>query len=204
MRSPSSERGALGRGGRAGGADGRGSAPGTASSGLDRCAVALDRITNACGAAAALALVAACVVVCQMVFVRAVLGASTVWQTEFVLYSVVAATLIGSPYVLARGGHVRVGLLAERAPAGARRALSLVAAGIGLAFCATLAWSGWRYFAEAWAEGWVTESVWAPPLWAVLLPLPLGVGLLTLQYVLEVACVIAGRPGPAAGGPPPR
>src|SRR5690606_1757922 len=142
--------------------------------------------------------------VCQMVFVRSVLGASTIWQTEFVLYAVVAATLIGSPYVLTRGGHVGVDILAQRVrgrPGG--RMLAVVSAAIGIVFCAVLAWSGWRYFHEAWREGWVTESVWAPPLWIVLLPLPVGVGLLTLQYVVDaIATAGQGASRPVSPAPP--
>ncbi len=41
-----------------------------------------------------------------MVFVRAVLGQSSIWQTEFVTFSLVAATFIGAPYILLTRGHV--------------------------------------------------------------------------------------------------
>jgi TRAP-type C4-dicarboxylate transport system permease small subunit len=150
-------------------------------------------LSNACGFIAVVCLAAACVVVCQMVFVRYVLESSTIWQTEFVLYGVVAATLIGSPYVLATHGHVKVDLLSQLLPPAAGRALRAVAALLGIAFCVVLAWSGWRYFYEAWTEGWVTESVWAPPLWIVLAPLPLGIGVLTLQYVVELIEIATGR-----------
>lgn len=153
---------------------------------------AVRRLSQACGVLAGLLLVAACAVVCQMVFVRYVLNASTVWQTEFVLYSIVAATLIGSPYVLALRGHVGVDLVGVYAGPRLRRALAVSAACAGIAFCAVLAWSGWRYFNEARVEGWVTESVWAPPLWIVLAPLPIGIGLLTLQYVIDLWCLLAG------------
>ena len=160
------------------------------------------RLSQVCGVLAALCLGAACLVVCQMVFVRRVLDESTVWQTEFVTYAVVAATLIGSPYVLALRGHVNVDLLGQALGPRARRLLDVAAAGIGIAFCAVLAASGWRYFHEAWAEGWVTETVWAPPLWIVLLPLPLGVGMLTLQYVVDLAALATGR-GAESAGPEP-
>jgi len=76
----------------------------------------------------------------------------------------------------------------------------------GLLFCAVLAWpglawpglawSGWLYFHEAWTEGWVTETVWAPPLWIVLLPLSLGIGVLALQYLADIACLVTGREPP--------
>lgn len=160
---------------------------------LDRIVRAVALVSRACGTLAALLMIVACAVVCQMVFVRYVLNASTIWQTEFVLFSVVAATLIGSPYVLATRGHVGVDFVASHMGALGRRTLGIVASLTGIAFCAVLAWSGWRYFHEALVEGWVTESVWAPPLWLVLLPLPLGIGLLTLQYVVDLACLVAGR-----------
>jgi TRAP-type C4-dicarboxylate transport system permease small subunit len=159
---------------------------------LDAIVRGVGRLSKACGALAALLMIAACGVVCQMVFVRYVLNASTIWQTEFVLFSIVAATLVGSPYVLATRGHVGVDFVATHAGARGRRALGVLAAVVGIAFCVVLAWSGWRYFHEAWTEGWVTESVWAPPLWIVLLPLPLGIGLLTLQYVVDLVCLVAG------------
>ena len=46
-----------------------------------------------------------------MVFVRYVLNQNTIWQTDFVTYSLVAATFIGSPYVLMTRGHVNVDVL---------------------------------------------------------------------------------------------
>lgn len=156
-------------------------------------AAAVRRLSQLFGMLAAVCLALACLVVCQMVFMRYVLGASTVWQTEFVLYSVVAATLLGSPYVLAERGHVNVDLVNHYLGSAARRVLAVVASLMGVAFCAVLAFTGLSYFEEAWVGEWVTESVWAPPLWIVLLPLPLGMGLLTLQYLVELARVVAGR-----------
>jgi TRAP-type C4-dicarboxylate transport system permease small subunit len=160
---------------------------------------AIGALSKVCGIIAALLLIAACGVVCQMVAARYLLNASTIWQTEFVLYSVVAATLIGSPYVLATRGHVGIDLVASRCGPGGSRALGILASSIGLAFCALLAWSGSGYFAEAWSAGWVTESVWAPPLWIVLLPLPIGLGALTLQYAVDFACLVTRVSVPLVG-----
>ena len=46
-----------------------------------------------------------------MVFSRYLLGESTIWQTEFVTYILIAATFLGSPYVLILRGHISIGLL---------------------------------------------------------------------------------------------
>lgn len=146
----------------------------------------VDALSRAAGAIATLLLAGAVLVVCQMIFVRYVLNGSTIWQTEFVIFSIVAATFIGSPYVLLHRGHVRVDLLPDALTGRRRLALEIVAGLLSITFCALLAWAGWHYFYEAASRGWRTETVWALPLWIPLLPLPLGFGLLCLQYVAEL------------------
>lgn len=131
-------------------------------------------------------LAAAVAVVCQMVFIRYVLNGSTVWQTEFVIYSVTAAIFLAAPQTLAEKGHVRIDLLSARAGPRGRLALEVFAALASLAFLGPLAWSGWRYFHKAWANGWLTETAWELPFWIPLLPLPVGMFLLCLQYAAEI------------------
>lgn len=131
-------------------------------------------------------LAAAVAVICQMVFIRYVLNGSTVWQTEFVIYSVTAAIFLGSPQTLAEKGHVRIDLLSARAGPRGRLALEVVAALVSVLFLGTLAWSGWHYFYRAWSNNWLTETAWELPLWIPLLPLPAGMTLLCLQYGVEI------------------
>jgi TRAP-type C4-dicarboxylate transport system permease small subunit len=59
-------------------------------------------------------------ITCQMIFIRFVLNGSTVWQTEAVIYLMIAATLIGLPYVQRLRGHVNVDLLPLALPPRAR------------------------------------------------------------------------------------
>lgn len=125
-------------------------------------------------------------IVSQMVFLRYVLNASTIWQTEFVIYALVAATFLGSPYVLLEKGHVNIDILQKVSGPRVRLALEIASSVVGLTFCVLFAWSGWHHFYEAWANNWTTDTVWAPPLWILLLPIPAGVGLLCLQYVAEI------------------
>ncbi len=147
---------------------------------------AVDRLSQACGAVGIALIMASVLVVSQMVFVRYVLNGSTVWQTEFVIYALVAATFLGSPYVLLHKGHVNVDILVANATHGAKFYFKLLGDLIGLLFCGLLAWSGWEHFHEAWAGNWTTDTVWALPLWIPLLPLPAGIGILCLQYVAEI------------------
>lgn len=146
-----------------------------------------DSLSRIGGVVAILLLIGAVLVVSQMVFVRYVLTGSTIWQTEFVTYSLIAATFLGSPYVLLHKGHVNVDLLQNQASPGVRRLMQFLSGLLSILFCALLAWSGWEHFHEALVNNWTTDTVWKLPLWIPLLPLPLGVGLLVLQYLAELA-----------------
>ncbi|PHS78457.1 MAG: hypothetical protein COB59_06995 [Rhodospirillaceae bacterium] len=149
-------------------------------------------LSKACGVFAAALVGSAILVVCQMVVMRYFLKASTVWQTEYVIYALVAATFIGSPYVLLIKGHVNVDLLPNYLGDKGRRILAFVASTAGLAFCAILALKGFELFYEALINNWTTDTVWALPLWIPYISLPLGIGLLALQYVADIFAIIHG------------
>ncbi|MGD9783222.1 MAG: TRAP transporter small permease subunit [Hyphomicrobiaceae bacterium] len=153
----------------------------------------VDRISELLGILSMLLLLSAVLVVCQMILMRYVFRASTIWQTEYVIYALIAATFLGSSYVLLHRGHVGVDLVPGMLRGRARFAVELLGGLISLAFCAVLAYSGWLYFHEAWAGSWRTETVWALPLWIPLLPLPLGIGMLCLQYVAELMKLAQGQ-----------
>lgn len=146
----------------------------------------MDRLSRLLAYVAGILFISGVVVICQMVFVRYVLGMSTSWQTEFTVLAVTAAMLLGSPYVLMTGGHVAITILPDALGGTARRLMRLAASLCGLAFCAALAYASWVYVWEAWEGGWTTGTVWNPPLWPGLVPMAVGATQLTLQYVAEI------------------
>lgn len=135
-------------------------------------------------------------IVCQLVFMRYLLNAPTAWQTELVTYLLVGATLIGSPYVLMIKGHVSVDLLPHYLPPPARKALALVCATVGIVFCAILFGSGCELWYDAFTAGWLSETVWAVPLFIPYSALPLGFGLMVLQYLADVLVLFTGEQTP--------
>jgi TRAP-type C4-dicarboxylate transport system permease small subunit len=138
----------------------------------------------------------AVVVVCQMVFVRYVLNETTIWQTDFVTFSLVAATFIGSPYVLLTKGHVNVDVLPLYAGARARWWLALVAILISLSFALTMAVLTAQFWHEAWENNWRSESMWRARLWIPYAAMPIGLGVLTLQYIVDLINLVTGREPP--------
>ena len=155
-------------------------------------------VSRACGVVAAGLVFLAILVVCQMVFMRYVLNASTIWQTEFVIFSLVGATMIGSPYVLMIKGHVNVDLLPIYLGHRGRFVLAILANAGALSFCLILGWMGWELFYEALTKNWRTDTVWSLPLWIPYIAFPAGIGLLCLQYVSDILALLTGREAPFA------
>ncbi len=124
--------------------------------------------------------------VVHMVFVRYVMGESTVWQTEFTTFAIAASMLLAAGYVLKTGGHVAVTVLPDALRGLPKRLMQLSASLVGLAFCLALTFGCWYYFYEAWAFEWTTGTIWNPPLWIPVLPVAVGASLLSLQYVAEI------------------
>jgi len=67
-----------------------------------------------------------------------VLNQNTIWQTDFVTWSLVAATFVGSPYVLLTKGHVNVDVLPHYLGPRARWWLALASILMSLFFCVVL------------------------------------------------------------------
>lgn len=146
----------------------------------------MDWISSATAVFAALLLFSGVLAVCHMIVVRSILGGNTIWQTEYTIYSITGAMLLGSPYVLRCGGHVAVTVLFEVVSDKTRRIMQFFASLFSLAFCAALAFASWRHLIEAYSAGWTTGSVWNPPLWLAILPITIGATLLSMQYVAEL------------------
>jgi TRAP-type C4-dicarboxylate transport system permease small subunit len=158
-------------------------------------------LSQACGVVAATLTALAVVVVCQMVFVRYVLNETTIWQTDFVTFSLVAATFIGAPYVLLTKGHVNVDVLPLYVGQHARWWLALVAIGISLAFALVMAVLTFQFWLEAWENNWRSESMWRARLWIPYMAMPIGLGVLTLQYVVDLINLVTGREPPFGMAP---
>lgn len=147
----------------------------------------IERLSLIAGVIASLLIAIAIILVCQMVFIRYVLVGSTAWQTEVVTFSLVAATLLGSAWVLKERGHVAVGLVTEYAPAPVRRIMLILADMVTLGFAVIMLWKGVELTLEAWHGNWTSDSIYEFPMWIPYLSVPVGFGLLALQ---SIACML--------------
>lgn len=147
-------------------------------------------ISTVAGWASASMIVAAVAITCQMIWVRFVLNGSTVWQTEAVVYLVIAATLVGLPYVQRLRGHVNVDLIPLALSKGPRRVLAIFTLSVSALIIAVMLYYGYDYWHQAWSRGWRSDTIWGIKLWIPYLSIPVGFGLLLLQLIADLLAVI--------------
>lgn len=149
-------------------------------------------LSEFCGWMSAAMIVAAVGITCQMIYVRAVLNVSTIWQTEVVIYLVIGATLIGLPYVQKLRGHVNVDLLPIWLGQRARRVLAMATMILTLAVLAVMLFYSVEMWWAAFDRGWTSDTVWAAPLWIPYLAMPVGFGLYLIQVLADFVAVVRG------------
>src|ERR1700730_17110795 len=166
-------------------------APETGAAG--RFARALAFINAAIVVLSSVALVIAAIVLSYSVASRYCLHFSTDWQDELSVFLIVGSVFMSAGAIQARRGHVAieaiVGLLPPRVNA-VRQWLVDVAS---LMFCSYFAWKSWTLLDEAWVEDYHSGSTWGPPLWIPYSLMTVGMTLLSLQLLLQVAMPLRGR-----------
>jgi TRAP-type C4-dicarboxylate transport system permease small subunit len=153
-------------------------------------------LSRAAGVVAALLIAFAVLVICDIVVERYMLGLTTIWQIDVVTYSIVAATFVGSAYVLMTRGHVNVDVLPMHLGPGARWWLALFTIVLAFGFVLVLFVLCTAYWYQAWSENWHSDTVWRARLWIPYLSMPIGLGLLVLQYAAELISLLSGRAPP--------
>lgn len=143
--------------------------------------------------ASSLAILLSAFILTYEVIVRYILRIPTIWEIESSVYLTIMATYLGAAYGLKDGAHINIDLITRLLPKKFTEKLFLAASTISLVFCVLLAWKGWVMWWEATAKGWRSESLWGPPLTVPYFFLPLGMTLLSLQYVIAIFGLGEGR-----------
>ena len=147
-------------------------------------------LSKICGIISTALIASAVLVTTQMVVVRYALKMSTVWQTEYVIFSLAAATFIGAPYVLMKKGHVNVDLIPYYLNQKGKNILAIVAAILALSFLVILFYSSIELTNHAWVKNIKTPTIWSFPMWKVYIFLPIGMGIMILQYLADILSII--------------
>ena len=163
---------------------------------IPRWISAVNSVSRAFGVLSVGLIVVAILVICHMIFVRGVLGESSIWQTEFSTFCVLAATFLGAPYILLTKGHIGVDLLPLMVAGRFRKTLYFVGYLATLVFCGIYLYSSMHWWYVTWDIGQTTSSIWRVPLWIPYISVPIGIGLFCIQCVAEMCLVFLGTEEP--------
>ena len=151
---------------------------------------ALDRLYDAAGVLAALAILFICAIVTAQVSLNilARLGGPG-WSytipsyADFAGYALASATFLALAHTLRRGGHIRVTLLSARLPAAMRRPVDALVLLIAAALAGFAAWWLWALVAESLHYGDTSPGMVPVPLWLPQVPVASGLTLLTVALL---------------------
>lgn len=137
--------------------------------------------------ASSVALVAAACVLTYSVLSRYFLHLSTDWQDELSVFLIVGAVFMSAAAIQARRGHVAIEAIVALLPPRANAVRQWIVDAASLVFCAYFAWKSWTLLNEAWVEDYHSGSTWGPPLWIPYSLMAVGMSLLAVQLLLQVA-----------------
>jgi TRAP-type C4-dicarboxylate transport system permease small subunit len=114
--------------------------------------------------------------------------------SDFTGFLLAASSFLGLAYTLREGGHIRVtlvtGLMADRPQRIIETlvvALAVVMAGYGTWYMGLLVYESYEF-------GDRTSGMVSLPLWAVQVPVLLGLVVLTIAFIDELICALMGLP----------
>jgi TRAP-type C4-dicarboxylate transport system permease small subunit len=134
----------------------------------------------------AVAIVLSALILTYEVVMRYVLRIPTIWEIESAVYLGVLATFMGAAYGLKDGAHINIDLITRTLPQKVQSYILRVSHFVSLLFCIYLAYKGWEFWWEAYSKGWRSESLWGPPLALPYFFLPMGMSLLSLQFIIQI------------------
>ena len=150
----------------------------------------IDRLSELAGYMSAVLILASMLIVCYGVFLRYVLGASTVWQLELSTYFLMFAAFVGGAYGLKHGDHVNLSLIVDRLPEKIRLYVQLLASVLGFMFVLIVAAIAYVLWWETTEAGRTSGTAWNVPLTYPYLIVPLGMTLIALQYLVIVVQIL--------------
>lgn len=145
-----------------------------------------------------LALLAASLILTSSVLTRYFMHASTDWQDEAAVFTLVGATFLCAGYVQQLRGHVGIEAVSGLMPPWLNRIRQALVDLLSLAFCTFFAWKSWTLWHEAWSEGQTTSSSWGPPLWIPYALMAAGMTILSLQLLVHALASVSALPGKSA------
>jgi TRAP-type C4-dicarboxylate transport system permease small subunit len=113
--------------------------------------------------------------------------------TEVSGFAMAASTFLGLAYTLRSSAHIRVNLLVSRFGATGKRAAEIWCTGVATLAGLYFTWYAAAMAIESYAFGDVSPGLMAVPIWIPQVPMVLGLAILTIAFMDELAAVLRGK-----------
>ncbi len=110
-------------------------------------------------------------------------GAAIDWLFETTEYSLLWITFLGAAWVLREDGHVKMDLLVSRLSSRNQFILDIITSIIGALICFALTWAGAKVSWDTFQSGYFLHSILAPPIYPIIVIIPIGSFLLFIQFI---------------------
>jgi len=136
------------------------------------------------------------VTICINVLLRN-LGLPTIYGAlDAIQYALMIATFCAAPWVLARGGHVKVDLITAAVPPRVQRTLGVAVHLIGAFATAVLGWYGAQAALASAARGSMIRTSFVLPEWWMMVFVPLSMALCLIVFLRQLVRPHAGHQAP--------
>jgi TRAP-type C4-dicarboxylate transport system permease small subunit len=117
------------------------------------------------------------------VVARYVFNSPTMWADEMASYLLVAIVFLGLAQNLRSDGHIRIDVVTNYVPPGARRVLEVFAFAIAILFSVILIAGTWTRFHNFWTRNTLSDSPLMTPMWIAMVPVVIGAAVLGIASV---------------------
>jgi len=135
-------------------------------------------------AAVALAVIATSVI--WEVFARSIFQRPTIWAMEISTYSITIAGFLSAAYVLRQNGHLEINLITQLMSKRTVHLLGIFTDFLAFLFCLIVVIYGTQLVEISYLIGSVSVSELRVDLWIPQLAVPVGFGLLGLEFICRI------------------
>lgn len=128
-------------------------------------------------------LVALALMIFYEVIARYVFRNPSVYTVELSEYMMIFITFMSAGWVLQQKRHIGMTIIVDKLSTKTRSILTIITSSITMAYCSVIIWKSVRTVLIAFKGGYHSASVVNFPLWIAYIFIPVGIGILFLQYI---------------------
>lgn len=147
---------------------------------------AIEWLSEVSGYIGGLAILVSTIIIVHQVLVRYFWGIPAIWQIETSVYLLLITSFVGAAYGLKHDAHVGIDLIVMKLAPRFQRMLRIFTSILCMGLTVIVAWKAWLLWWEATTNGWKSESLLSAPLTIPYFILPLGMVLITLQFIVLI------------------